>query len=412
MPLTTDPGPDDPIEPEQWHIMLDHALGAPWYRLSFPVVLERRFDHDRWPARVRHVWRIGLLGLAVFMAFLVSDARMIPDIFKLAVVARLLFVAAAMPALILIISRPVPYWVAEVICPIYTVACVAIVVGLFILTHSPDKVSYLNGIGLVLLYGNLCLQARFRYVVVSSLLSLLVVAAGLRDSTISPIAVQSTFLVVVSTIVLTLVTAYRLERQERRDYLHVCQEARRSEQLLATNAALRDMAERDGLTGLVNRRALDRRLEDAWRRCAAERRLLGLAMLDVDCFKNFNDRYGHQAGDDCLREVAAAIYEQLREEHDIVGRYGGEEFLVILPGLAPAKCQQVADRIVAAIEALAIPHAASLAASVVTASIGVACIQPSSAGSTADLVKAADAALYVAKREGRNRCQLLGSLTP
>lgn len=167
------------------------------------------------------------------------------------------------------------------------------------------------------------------------------------------------------------------------------------------------LALRDGLTGLANRRQFDHALDREWKRAWRERAQLSLIMLDVDCFKKFNDHYGHLAGDDCLRAVAHAIDNTVSRATDLVARYGGEEFAVILPGTDPAGALLVAEGVRANIEDLRIPHKANASGSNwVTASLGVATILPRNREMTATpeaLVLAADGALYKSKSEGRNR---------
>jgi diguanylate cyclase (GGDEF)-like protein len=126
-------------------------------------------------------------------------------------------------------------------------------------------------------------------------------------------------------------------------------------------------------------------------------------MLDVDWFKRFNDHYGHPEGDTCLRAIGAALAEHVRRQGDLAGRYGGEEFILILPGADAGTSYVIAERICDAIKALQIPHVAGSPGGLVTASLGVAIATPAAGGSIASLLIAADAALYEAKRTGRAR---------
>ena len=173
-------------------------------------------------------------------------------------------------------------------------------------------------------------------------------------------------------------------------------------ELTALNLELESLAATDALTGVPNRRSFNLALAREWRRAEREEIQLAFALLDIDCFKAFNDRYGHQAGDACLARVAAAVVHAVRRPGDIVARYGGEEFAVILPatdldgGLVVAECirNQVA--------AMQVPHADGLCG-IVTVSVGVAALIPGQAESSDDLLRLADAALYAAKRAGRDR---------
>lgn len=164
---------------------------------------------------------------------------------------------------------------------------------------------------------------------------------------------------------------------------------------------LRKMAFLDGLLGVFNRRYFDQQLETELARSHRSGAPLSLLMLDVDFFKRYNDTYGHLAGDDCLRNVAASIRQSLRRPGDVVARYGGEEFACILPETPLEDAIAIASALEQQIRELSIPHANSGAAKVVTVSIGVCCKPQGSKGTSAELVSQADAQLYQAKHSGR-----------
>lgn len=169
---------------------------------------------------------------------------------------------------------------------------------------------------------------------------------------------------------------------------------------------MRSLAFLDELTGIANRRHFNRSLEAEWRRCQREQQPLSLILLDVDYFKQFNDHYGHQSGDDCLECIAGSLKNSLTRSHDLPARIGGEEFACLLPNTPLEGALIKAERIRAEIEALQIPHAGSSTLPVVTVSVGVASVKPTAESSYTALLKAADDALYLAKNSGRNRvCQ-------
>jgi diguanylate cyclase (GGDEF)-like protein/PAS domain S-box-containing protein len=165
-----------------------------------------------------------------------------------------------------------------------------------------------------------------------------------------------------------------------------------------------DLSYRDGLTGISNRRQFDNRLDEEWRRCGRLSLPLSLIMIDIDCFKLYNDTWGHLNGDECLRKVARCV-ENLgqRRAGDLAARFGGEEFAVLLPGTDADGASIVAQTILAAVEALNLPHPASLARDHVTISLGVACATPLRGEHPQILVAASDRMLYEAKSNGRNR---------
>jgi diguanylate cyclase (GGDEF)-like protein len=189
-------------------------------------------------------------------------------------------------------------------------------------------------------------------------------------------------------------------------------ELRQANATLATvNQQLEELSIRDPLTGLFNRRYFAAVLESEWRRTGRVRGLLAIIMLDVDHFKLFNDTYGHVAGDECLRRVAGAI-SFVNREGDLLVRYGGEEFVAILQDADLDGALLVAEKMRAGVEQLAISHTASPTAAHATISLGVASCVPMPGLVAEDLLAAADHALYLAKKQGRNRTVAAASLKP
>lgn len=174
-------------------------------------------------------------------------------------------------------------------------------------------------------------------------------------------------------------------------------------QLAVANTELMRLTFLDGLTGVANRRGFDECIGREWGRGLREHAPVALILVDVDHFKAFNDRYGHLAGDDCLKQVAQALKAAVHRPSDFVARYGGEEFAVVLPGTEGIDAASIAETLRSAVEALAIPHAASITADRVTVSLGIASLVPLVGSAPQLLVDAADRALYAAKHAGRNQ---------
>lgn len=173
--------------------------------------------------------------------------------------------------------------------------------------------------------------------------------------------------------------------------------------LKEANERLEHLSASDGLTQVANRRCFDQTLEKEWNRLRRTREPLSMIMCDVDFFKLFNDTYGHQGGDDCLKAIAATLSATAQRGGDCVARYGGEEFAVILPATHEDGALCVAEKIRQAVERLNIAHEKSLAAPCVTLSLGVATVVPSDADCPEHLITCADKALYTSKASGRNR---------
>ncbi|HEX5635791.1 MAG TPA: diguanylate cyclase, partial [Gammaproteobacteria bacterium] len=176
----------------------------------------------------------------------------------------------------------------------------------------------------------------------------------------------------------------------------------RTEQLLDANEKLEHLTLEDSLTGIYNRRYFERELEKAWRIARRDQNKLALLMIDIDNFKNYNDTYGHAAGDECLRQVARLIQQVLHRPGDIVARIGGEEFVTLLPGIDEEGAMRVAQLIQAALQEKKLVHASSPVSQYVTVSIGIALTTPDEDVTSLGLFQAADKALYKAKAQGRN----------
>jgi diguanylate cyclase (GGDEF)-like protein len=205
------------------------------------------------------------------------------------------------------------------------------------------------------------------------------------------------------------------QRERELERLAASLEARvveRTAELAQANVRLEELSTTDELTAVANRRNFDRALDREWRQAARYTLPLSVIMIDIDEFKGYNDRYGHQAGDDSLRTVAATLARNVTRAGDLVARYGGEEFAVILAHMTQEEAIAVAEKLRRAVEALQVPHAASSVADHLTISLGVATWMPSQAGRETDasaLVAEADRALYAAKESGRNRVTVAAS---
>ncbi len=177
---------------------------------------------------------------------------------------------------------------------------------------------------------------------------------------------------------------------------------RMTEQLEIINKTLENLINIDSLTEVANRRYFDRLLENEWQRAIRRADSLALLMIDLDDFKAYNETYGHQKGDQCLRQVASALNEVIKRAGDLVVRYGGEEFAVVLPNTDSEGAMVVAERLRSEIDTLKIPHEHASSGDTLTVSIGIAAGVPKEGDDRRQIVTAAESALYIAKSEGRN----------
>lgn len=194
---------------------------------------------------------------------------------------------------------------------------------------------------------------------------------------------------------------YPIARLEERNVELESMITARTSELAEANRQLEILSNTDGLTNIGNRRLFDMMLQTEWSRGQRSNSSLALIMLDIDHFKQFNDHYGHLAGDDCLKQLASTLSQSGRRAGELVARYGGEEFVILLPNVDKQTVLDTARHIHQLIQAIAIPHA-NTDLGIVTVSTGVAYLQPSNKQNALELVRQADAALYRAKSAGRN----------
>lgn len=265
---------------------------------------------------------------------------------------------------------------------------------------------YVGTLVMVEIFGLVLLRMQFAY----ALSCVLVIASGAAMALLwlpFPGDPQDHFVdlaLIVFSGALCLVGNFMMERSARSDYLQQRMLEVHQKDLEASNAYLQLLLRTDALTGISNRRYFDQRLQEEFRRAERGNYPLALLMIDIDCFKPFNDTYGHQAGDEALSRVAGVLATFARRPGDVAARYGGEEFALILPGSREPDARVIADELVAAVYGQGFPHGASLVADRVTISVGVASVLPGQEEcDEVRLIARADQALYDAKTTGRNR---------
>ena len=280
-------------------------------------------------------------------------------------------------------------------------ACLAYILAA---SHSPMSQYYHVGLMVVIIYGNLVQRLRFWYAVVFSLAVYAIHIGGiLMVAPYNHRLILPMLALIGATVIFTLMTNYAMEREERRQYLLSLRRRHALDDLSDVRQRLQRLSRVDGLTGVFNRRHFDDYVQQVWQRAQRGRDDVAIIMVDVDHFKDYNDHYGHLMGDHCLIQVALTMQDGLRRPGDFVARFGGEEFVAVLPNTNADVAAAAAERLRQAVERLALPHQASSTGRCVTVSVGVGHVRPTAKDKPADLVSLADQALYEAKRVGRNR---------
>jgi diguanylate cyclase (GGDEF)-like protein len=272
--------------------------------------------------------------------------------------------------------------------------------------QSPLGRIYIDTLLLIQIFGLALLRMQFSYALASVLL--ISVGTGFAlfhfDFPGNPEERFIDLILIVFAGMLCLVANYLMERSARSDYLQQRLLEFRQQDLEESNSHLEHLLRSDSLTGIANRRYFDQRIDEEFRRAERGGYPLALLMLDVDCFKQFNDTYGHQAGDQTLAQVAQSLAVFARRPGDMAARYGGEEFALILPGSSEEDALAIANEIVAHVLERNIRHDSSRVCGRVTVSVGVASLRPgASDAGVPELIASADQALYLAKGNGRNQ---------
>jgi diguanylate cyclase (GGDEF)-like protein len=377
-------------------------------QLHFPAPLEQEFQRDYAERYRTHTQLAMMLGVLALLACGVVDPLWQPAVAGAMWTVRLL---AVVPLLGLLLLSRGSLGERHMQPLAMAASCLAGagLVGLSLTAQEPFSHYYSGAITLVMLIVFVLSRMQFRWGIRSAVAMFVILNLGLfgfGDADLRLITINN--FVFVASAVFSLVGTFLIERSLRQNYLQARMLALQNTDLEASNLHLQFLTAVDGLTQIANRRSLDATLATEWQRALRKREPLGLVMIDVDHFKLFNDTYGHQAGDECLRGVAGALKDFARRPGDMAARYGGEEFVLVLTGATPAQAKLVAERVRDKILSLAIPHQRSSHGSV-TASFGVASVVPGSHHSGPEaLLLAADQALYRAKEGGRNRVVVSG----
>jgi diguanylate cyclase (GGDEF)-like protein len=378
---------------------------------SFPDALEDRFEADSAERRSRRLALEGLLAILFFDLFLIADRYLAPIDFHQALILRLGIVT---PILLLINYR---LWRNPGLLfresAIVFGACLGGLTHLYIEgQYSAVNSAYAQaGLLSIIIYANAIARLRFSFALAASTIMIAGNAVFLRsDHLLLPHQKLLGLAITLTTVIVSLIANYSSNREERLSYLLALRGDFLLEDLHRSHERLADMAETDGLTGLPNRLSFDTRFEALWQRSIDAATPFSLLMVDVDHFKRINDTHGHLYGDKVLRRIARLVLESLRREDDFACRFGGEEFVILLPGTAQPAAMLVAERLRNLVNLAGFPPIDAtqlllhpIATLGATVSCGVASTHPKTPEERHLLLSAADKAMYEAKHAGRNR---------
>ncbi len=364
--------------------------------LCFESTLEHVYREDQFRDGLKHLRiNLGILLALVFTIVQVDRAAMplftatVPMVVRLGVMVPILMIALALTLL-----PRASVWYPRVMGVLMTAALMAIS-WLGIVAWSQGENRVFTRLIIATIAVHFMMGLRFGPALAANLVAVAfyAMAAGLWGM---PVMVLVQFLsMLLMTSVICAAGGYNLEHARRTAWLE--------------GRLLAEIAMRDGLTGIANRRRLDAHLDQVCKQCLREQKYMALLFADIDYFKAYNDHYGHQAGDEALKTVASAIARFGRRPLDLAARFGGEEFALVLFDTKPEHALKTADDINEAVRGLGIAHAQSSISPVLTISVGVACVVPSATQTCDRMLRLVDQALYVAKKRGRNRAHLLES---
>ena len=388
------------------HIERFSGLSFQWLRFS--PLLEDRFEADTASTRSRRLALEGLIAITLYDLFLLADRLVSPAGFHFALIVRLLLVTPLALAVNIHLWRNPHTRFREL--GLATVTCFAGLTHLYLEGHISAVNSAYAQVGLltVIVYANTSVRLRFPYALgTSTILVFGDIFFLLQDSLLLPRQKFVGLLLTFMTVTVTLIANYSTNREDRLNYLLGLRGALMVRDLSHSNERLTDVAETDALTGLANRAGFDVRFAQLWKEALEKHASFSVIMVDVDRFKRTNDNYGHLYGDKVLKRIANLVLEALRKEGDHAARFGGEEFVILLPDTDEPAAMLVAERLRRLVEVAGFPpiEAARLSFGPITATVscGVATTVPVSFEERHQLIHAADDALYKAKAAGRNR---------
>ena len=392
------PKPDQALDE-----LIGRQLARTGWVLTFPPELEERFNAHIHASRHRQIVRAALVGIGFLFAFVAIDLIYRPELIIELSIIRAGVIFSLMAALSVVIAFRHDTRLPGLM-SVIGISIASLGAGLMLTTVGNPIVRYEPyAFILVAVVANIALPLRPPQAMLASAINFAIAVYFILPlPTLVPDEKASPLIFLLATTVMTMLANVRIETIERKIFLLYLREKLRGEALLSEYRSLDHISNTDALTDLANRRLFDESLRQSWQEARFNDAPLTLLMIDIDHFKGYNDTYGHLAGDDCLKQVAAALKASTRAESDLPARFGGEEFALVLPNCEEDDGLSMARRIHEAIARLDILHATSPLKRL-SVSIGIATERPANTShEPRSLLIRADRALYAAKQGGRN----------
>ncbi|TPW33551.1 GGDEF domain-containing protein [Martelella alba] len=386
--------------------MIEESLTAGYCMFGFPKPLETLYTQRRHVENRRQFIAAALFSVLLYCCFGAVDIIFRPELMTQLLEIRLVFVSYCAAGIATIMLRP-----ANMLLPglfsFFGITLASLCAGMMMwLPGNPIAVYEAYVFILMAVIANIALPLSAPVAALSTLCNFLIACLFvLGDHDLVPHEQVSPLIYLAATSALTVFANNRLNNADRRAFLFYLREKTYAEYLSTENEALSQISRTDTLTGIANRRSFNGFLQKSWQTALERNQSLALLMIDIDRFKQFNDNYGHPAGDECLQLVAGAIAEATNSRDELAARLGGEEFAIILSGGNAVTAKITAERIHARIAALSIANHEGVDGRL-TVSVGIAVMIPrGEAADSASLIAEADRALYAAKQAGRNRTE-------
>jgi diguanylate cyclase (GGDEF)-like protein len=375
--------------------------------LAFPEPLETRFEQDTSDYRSGRLWVEGLIVIGFFNIFLFANYFLMDTVSLRAVMIRSLLVTPVALLVIFSIRLHLGQLLREGV--IALAACWICSTHLYLELgpYSLGPAYTQVGVIVAVLFANVVIRLQFPFALATSTVMMIADSLFLyHDHAQGPAQKMFGASLTLCAITMTVMANYSLGREERLGYLLRLRDSIQTAQLSLSNEALRRKSSLDGLTGLANRHAFGNEFTRLWKQALTSRAPFSAVLIDIDNFKAVNDLCGHLYGDQVIQRVALLVQQALRGKNDFAARFGGEEFVVLLPETSPEVAMMVAERIRKLVEVAGTPsleEVPDLPSVWATVSCGVATCWPTHTDLQDDLLEASDKALYEAKQTGRNR---------